>query len=1238
MIFQFLQHIALSSHKRLRWLLGLFVGFLLLAGIANYAYFTVLSPALNVEDFTEQIHRQEAYAEKMLGKVVKEVQANGLGGVSRNLSLYEESERGNVALFIFKGDSICWWSSKNVDVRSPGEVPYSVVFYFVTHNSHCIGVQRADSRYRYVAIANLKQKANKGSYLPPTFEKAYFSLPADAEFVPRGIAGSVDVSSRNGTYLFSIKTSHQSVPVSGFLWAAACFVCLALVALFCLLFELGSLKLKHKLPLVAVAGCYLLALAFVSALVLFGWPDAVFESRVFSPAYYTSGIVPSLGHLAVCTVTFSAFVFLFYRISADSFFAWWRTRFSLGAQIFLAHLFSALVFLLVYCLTVSLVYHSAIDVATSLVQDISGVTVVCLLFVIPWFMFSLYLVNLLARNYVPRATLRKLLFGRLVITLAGFLVAFLVGNNVAHFVAWGIFSVVSLSSELYCYFRLGRTMFYVAFQVFSLINLTVSVCHLHCSQRNALRYVAMADSFTQNVNLVRNEADERILLENGRIILSDARFHELMADTSEFCFENVEHYLLESYFDGFDNKYEFEVQVRPASASFMLRKGFFENSFACSPSLLPVYCNPVAGTRYLFLNKRTDLPLSYACVFPHKGKVAYVFVYPYLSNCRHDQDTEYNVLANIVTANNDISVVKYYNGEMLFASGDYHYPNTSSWIPNVSRRNFRVYKSDCTHYIARFQDSGFVVVTKVERGSYTYFIFVSYLCGIFAFGALLYGLCLWANMQRRHAQYSFLTRMQIWLLGPLLFAFLVLGACSMYFFQGQYKGKAVSGMSQEASSIQLNLQQKLGFCTSLDAVDQRRFSQDVKDLSNLFQADVVIYDLKGREISSSRTTFLNKRRRLKRLMFPVPLFTHQPDYFREVNIGSYVFFSYYTNLYNQRNQKIGYVNVRSSAGAEQMKNELFNLMVVLVDVYLVIVFLTIIISWLISRRFTKPVSMLADQFKEIKLTGSNQKVEYADNDEFGSLVQQYNIMVDKLQLSAEQLAQSQRELAWRDMARRIAHEIKNPLTPMKLSVQMAQMKVKRDPENFPEYFDRTSALLIEQIDNLSRIASEFSTFAKTTVTVREEVDLAGKVQSVVALFEHNPEGVAFRTDMHGVSSAMVWSDNKQILQVFNNLFRNAIQAIPDGKEGVINVGFQIKEGAALVSVADNGCGIPPENLHTIFEPNFTTKTSGMGLGLSIVKTIVNMAGGEIWVESEVGVGTTFFISIPLIKPGDKPYE
>ena len=256
---------------------------------------------------------------------------------------------------------------------------------------------------------------------------------------------------------------------------------------------------------------------------------------------------------------------------------------------------------------------------------------------------------------------------------------------------------------------------------------------------------------------------------------------------------------------------------------------------------------------------------------------------------------------------------------------------------------------------------------------------------------------------------------------------------------------------------------------------------------------------------------------------------------------------------------------------------------------------------------------------------------YLEFDEIGDLVEQYNKMVEQLMVSAENLARSEREFAWREMARRIAHEIKNPLTPMKLSVQQCQRKRVLDPDNFDNYFNKTCNILIDQIDNLSNIASEFSSFAKASESRGVKMDIVEKLESTVNLFASNSEEVSFLLNLNGYKHEYVLMDDKQILQVFNNLFRNAIQAIPDGRNGLVNVSLNVEEENVLIEIRDNGCGIPKENRAEMFRPNFTTKTSGMGLGLAIVKNILLAAKGDIWFESEENVGTSFFVRIPLYK-------
>ncbi|MBO4736814.1 MAG: HAMP domain-containing histidine kinase, partial [Paludibacteraceae bacterium] len=339
----------------------------------------------------------------------------------------------------------------------------------------------------------------------------------------------------------------------------------------------------------------------------------------------------------------------------------------------------------------------------------------------------------------------------------------------------------------------------------------------------------------------------------------------------------------------------------------------------------------------------------------------------------------------------------------------------------------------------------------------------------------------------------------------------------------------------------------------------------------------------------------------------------------------------YAYLYNANNVQVGYVQVLNNVLDKNRNSDVFNYIVFVLDAFLIVITLSFLVVWWINMRISAPIYEISNKLQRLQLTNANEKIYYSNkNDEIGQLVSRYNAMVDELVVSAEKLARSERETAWRDMARSIAHEIKNPLTPMKLSIQAAQRKQEVDPEHFEEYFNHTADLLVEQIENLARIATEFSDFAKVTAVEPERVDIVVRLRNAVALYLHNPEGVIVQSDITVNHPVYILGNEKQLMQVFNNLIRNAIQAIPEDQMGFVNVSLSTTDMNVEVRIKDNGTGVKPDIQKRMFEPNFTTKNSGMGLGLAITKSIVTACKGDISFETEEGVGTTFIVKFPII--------
>ncbi len=282
----------------------------------------------------------------------------------------------------------------------------------------------------------------------------------------------------------------------------------------------------------------------------------------------------------------------------------------------------------------------------------------------------------------------------------------------------------------------------------------------------------------------------------------------------------------------------------------------------------------------------------------------------------------------------------------------------------------------------------------------------------------------------------------------------------------------------------------------------------------------------------------------------------------------------------------------------------------------------------ISSYITRPMSNLGSKLQQIKLSHKNEPIEWGRNDEIGALINEYNSMIRKLESNAKVLAQTERDTAWREMARQVAHEIKNPLTPMKLSLQHMQRAVHmQEREGSSDIVDRMCNTLMEQIDNLSQISDEFSNFASLPSANNSKVLLNEVVETVHDLFRK-------RDDMdinmvEPIDDVIVYADKNNMIRILNNLIKNAIQAIPPGRRGKIGIKLYKDDAKGTIEVTDNGIGIPDHMKNKIFKPNFTTKSSGTGLGLAIAANMVESFGGNIYFESKGTNGSTFFIEIPL---------
>jgi nitrogen fixation/metabolism regulation signal transduction histidine kinase len=321
-----------------------------------------------------------------------------------------------------------------------------------------------------------------------------------------------------------------------------------------------------------------------------------------------------------------------------------------------------------------------------------------------------------------------------------------------------------------------------------------------------------------------------------------------------------------------------------------------------------------------------------------------------------------------------------------------------------------------------------------------------------------------------------------------------------------------------------------------------------------------------------------------------------------------------------------YLNIPYFTSQSKLQQEIANFLVTIINLNAFIFLIAGIVALFITTRITNSFAVIGEQMKKINLGTINEAIIWHRQDEIGSLVNEYNKMLGKLDESAAALAKTEREGAWREMAKQVAHEIKNPLTPMKLSMQFLQRSIENDAPDVKQLTINVAKTLVEQIDHLSQIASEFSQFANIENAKKERLNINESLLSIKQLYDGN-ERIRMRWNLLD-KAVFIHADKTHINRLFTNLIQNAIQAVPENKVPKIAIEETFKEDKLLIKIKDNGEGIPENSKDRIFTPNFTTKTSGTGLGLAMCKRIVEQSNGTIWFETSEE-GTTFFILFPL---------
>lgn len=705
--------------------------------------------------------------------------------------------------------------------------------------------------------------------------------------------------------------------------------------------------------------------------------------------------------------------------------------------------------------------------------------------------------------------------------------------------------------------------------------------------------------------------------------------------------DSISDYLKDTYFGSYWSNYDVSIVLCDNKSRLIIDDGkeVADNCFMFFENIAGERGDAITGTPFWFIEYNTGRPAYLGKLFYElpDGRVNGLFIefMSYINVFREGYpelltDEKYMRPSLL----KDYSLAKYVDGTLVLSTGVFSHPVSDNGFVCPDDEYVSVENKGYSHFAYRhgnvtvvFSRKTIPFINRVVSFGYI-FIYFLILSAVFA---LIFEknrvLSLYFHSFRQKLQFSFLA--------IILFSFFAIAAGASYLSIEQYRQKHYDSLREKTGSLYIELEHKLERERQLNGDWSDNQYQSLSDLlvkfSNVFSIDINMFDNAGRLIATSRPEVfirdLAGRRMNYFALIELGSFS-ESEYIGRERIGRLEYLSIYVPFYNARNEFLAYLNIPYFGMQSKLATEISNLIVAIVNFSLLMILITMSFAVLISERITFPLRLLGDMLASVRLGSKSARLKYDARDEIGELVRQYNRMVEELEESARKLTVSEREYAWREMAKQIAHEIKNPLTPMKLNVQQLNKAFHDGVPGFEKKLGKFTRNQIEYIDNLSRIATAFSSFARMPKAEPAQVDLLAQIKTTLELFK-NTDNVGFRISFPPDKTIVVFVDREHLNSVFSNLVKNAIQAIPHDRQGIIKFTVLPEGDRVSVNISDNGNGIPEALKERLFTPYFTTKSSGSGLGLSIVKRLVEGMAGEISFTSKQGEGTVFTIILPV---------